>query len=210
MNKDVVRAYIWEDIIKLGFSPSTTKNRKSWVCQYLKSFKGFCEIDSYPTIPKKEISGSICLSDIFFDYSIGKKDKFAVTVNFMQKNSELSWTHDFDPSFFSLSNLKFLNFKKRKEAVKKMKAGDVREVVESLITHPTPHQHINYPKDVHEIRIGGGLTNFFLYLFHLRFQLCPSDNRRRKEEDRLVNLFFDAIKKKETSVPINKLMEIPK
>ena len=57
----------------------------------------------------------------------------------------------------------------------------------------------------HDIRIGGGITNPFLYLFHLRIQLCPIPDTRSKERQRLFDLFENAIKKN-TNLQIAELM----
>jgi hypothetical protein len=89
-----------------------------------------------------------------------------------------------------------------------------------MIFHPRIHTHIkehglmpNAPQphgllDLHEIRIGGGIENSFVFLFHLRYQFClVSEETRGSEWTRLVNLFTTAIRRGEEHVPTNKLFD---
>ena len=48
MDRNIVRAYFWQEIINLGFNPSGNDDQKSWVHQYAQSLKEFWEIDAYP------------------------------------------------------------------------------------------------------------------------------------------------------------------
>jgi hypothetical protein len=82
-------------------------------------------------------------------------------------------------------------------------------VIDGLILHPCAHQHIAHPVDNHEIRFGGGITNPYLYLFHLRYQLCPLEDRRNRERVRLTDLFFNAINENRLAISANELMTIP-
>jgi hypothetical protein len=127
-----------------------------------------------------------------------------------EENRELMWIHDLDERlYFSFPIQTFLtNHNKRNPAVQKMTLNDIGEVVDSLIMHPTPHQHIESPLDNHDIRVGGGLLNPFLYLFHLRIQLCPDNDRRMAERERLISLFDTAIKENSVIAP-SELMKIP-
>ena len=121
-----------------------------------------------------------------------------------------------DDKYFYFPNQFFLNnyilpnsaTKTRKIAINSMDYGDIGAVVDSLIIHPTPHQHLESPLDNHDIRIGGGLINPFLYLFHLRVQLCPDKDMRTAERKRLISLFDVAIRKNSAIKP-NDLMQIP-
>ena len=37
MDKKIIQAYLWQEIIRMGFSPSSDKDKKSWLRQYGKS-----------------------------------------------------------------------------------------------------------------------------------------------------------------------------
>jgi hypothetical protein len=217
MDKEIVRAYLWQDIIRLGFSPSKTKDQKSWLLQYGRSLKEFWEVN-YPKPPAQSgsfISATIDTSisiGMTYEYAIESTQKFTVRLMYAppEENRELMWIHDLDERlYFSFPIQTFLtNHNKRNPAVQKMTLNDIGEVVDSLIMHPTPHQHIESPLDNHDIRVGGGLLNPFLYLFHLRIQLCPDTDRRMAERERLISLFDTAIRENSVIAP-SELMKIP-
>jgi len=202
--KEIIRAYLMQEVIKLGFSPSDPKDKNSWLHQYSRSSKGFWCVEAYPPVPKMKdniLSATIDSSDainLTFEYAIEKRDKFIVRL-LHSPNNQLMWKHDMDEGnskYYIFPHQYFLNeFKQRKVALNKMKRDDLESVIDTLFMHPTPHQHIESPIDNHDIRIGGGITNAFLYLFHLRIQLCPIPERRSEERQRLFNLFENAIKK---------------
>jgi hypothetical protein len=217
MDKDIIRAYLWQDIIRLGFSPSGTKDQKSWLLQYGQSLKDFWEMPTYPKAPSqtdKVISATIDSSisiGMSYEYFIEDDQKFGVMLMYAppQKNRGLMWEHHMDGQYFSFPSQTFLtNYNQQPQAIQKMRASDIGDVIDSLIMHPTPHQHIKSPLNNHYIRVGGGLMNPFLYLFHLRVQLCPDNERRQSERNRLISLFDTAIKEKSTIAP-NELMKIP-
>jgi len=92
--------------------------------------------------------------------------------------------------------------------LKKFVSDDVKAVIDGLILHPKAHQHIASPINNHDIRIGGGLDNPFLFLFHLRYQLCPIPDKRQKEKKRLLALFSDSLKSN-SSITASSLMAQP-
>ena len=78
-----------------------------------------------------------------------------------------------------------------------------------MIFHPRCHIHLknllieldsnNGGLSFHEIRIGGGIENAYVFLFHLRYQCClVSDQIRDNEKVRLIELFKGAIQNNET------------
>ena len=218
MDRDIIRAYLWQDIIRLGFSPSGTKNQKSWLLQYSRSLKDFWG-GEYPTNApsqtKNGISATIDSSTsigLTYEYFIENDQKFSIRLMYappIQKR-ELMWVHDMDGQhYFCFPNQTFLtNYKPRNPAIRGMAQSDIADVIDSLIIHPSPHQHIESPLDNHDIRVGGGLMNPFLYLFHLRVQLCPDNDIRIAERERLILLFEIAIKENSV-IPPNELMKIP-
>lgn len=66
MDKDIIRAYLWQEIIRLAFSPSSTKEQKTWLALYAKSLKNFWEVGTYPGNPR-EYKGrlSIMIDNLF-------------------------------------------------------------------------------------------------------------------------------------------------
>jgi hypothetical protein len=197
MGDDIIQAYLWQDVIRLGFSPSGNKDIKRWLRMYGESLNSFWEVD-YPPNPKsnRTITAELtCASslNIALSYSITSITKFAVAFSPFSDRSNKSWVHDVDGSYFVFPELSLLSkYPKSKIALKKISVKHIEKVLDGLIFHPRAHQHIN--TDIHSIRIGGGIHNPFLYLFHLRYQLCPDETKRVEEKTRLIKLFVNAIK----------------
>ena len=213
MDKEIIQAYLWQEIIRIGFSPCSDKEKKIWLIEYGKSLKDFWEVDSYPNSPKMRngsIEGSLDnVSDLglMLGYSISKSSKFAVRFLYhLNGQFELLWVHDVDNQYFNFPNQLFLTeYNKQKNALREFKESYIERVIDGLLCHPVVHQHIESPIDKHEIRIGSGIDNAFLFLFQLRYQLCPFPDKRKAERNRLINLFQDAILKK-NPITINHLM----
>jgi hypothetical protein len=174
MDNEIIRAYLLQDVIRLGFTPASTKDQKNWLFQYGNSLKDFWEVESHTSAPK-EHSGALYAAinsseviNLKYDYAIENINKF--NINFLHipigKDNFLIWTHDLDGQYFTFPNQKFLSkLNDRKRAIRESSDEDIEAVIDTLLVHPTPYQHIQSPIDKHEIRIGGGLTNPFLYLF---------------------------------------------
>lgn len=187
MDNAIIQAYLWRDVIRLGFSPTGT-DIKRWLVMYGKNLKDFWGIDEYPLPPKS--NGAItaeltCVASLkmILSYTISSISKYTVQFLYMPQNRELMWVHDVDGSYFSFPEQIFLTkYNRHPEVVKNINDNHIKTVLDGLIFHPKVHQHIESPIDKHEIRIGGGIDNPFLYLFHLRYQLCPiKKNVRRKK-----------------------------
>jgi len=216
MDKEMICAYLWQDIIRLGFCPSGTRDQKRWLLEYGRSLRDFWEIDIYPAAPRikngKIVASIDCVRrDLCLQYAIDSSIKFNVHFLYIlpQKTKELIWTHDVDRNYFTFPNQLFLTYRKgRNTAVKKFSDEHIKDVLGGLLFHPAAHLHIESPIDDHEIRIGGGIDNPFLYLFQLRYQLCPHQAKRQAEENRLVTLFTEAIRNN-SQIPASQLMAQP-
>ncbi len=217
MGNDIVKAYIWNEIIRLGFSPSGQKEQKKWLYQFTKGLMAFWDLSSMLELPKYRgvnVSATIDVADISFEYSIEAVKKFCIRIMYTDSSimKGVMWTHDLDGvNYFLFPKQQLLiELASCNTALKSMEEMDVETVVNSLITHPTPHQHIESPIDDHEIRIGGGIENPFLYLFCMRYQLCPDNSVRKAEKKRLTSLFYNAIRNKDAKIPFSNLMAMPK
>lgn len=208
-NEDIfLLAFLWEEVIRLGFLPASTNEQRNWLLQYGKSLTKFWGLNFYNTnftMEKGRLVTQITSPEmITFTCSITTISKFAVRFNMPEANME--WTHDMDGSYFSFPNRRFVDSNRPQK--NNTTQSDVERVIDSLLVHPTPHQHIESPHNRHEIRIGGGLLNPFLYLFHLRIQLCPVEEKREAERIRLAKMFLTAIKSNKP-VAANELMQVP-
>lgn len=216
MDNEIIRAYLRQKIIHLAFTPSRGKDQSNWLRQYNQSLKDFWELDQYPSLPSQNVSTIDTAYGLSFEYSISSGSKFVI--NFKYNNSTSLWIHDADHSFFEFPQQVFLtSYKQEKQALQNININDMEAIIDGLLCHPRVHQHIKFPIDVHEIRIGGGIDNPFVFLFHLRYQLCLVEEKREAERQRLINLFFSAMnatkknKKNvgETKIPPNELMKQP-
>jgi len=208
MDNNIIQAYFWNEIIRLGFSPISDREKKAWLYLYGKSLKEFWEVEEYPT--KNESDSMIIFhSNINLEYKfdhISNIENYEIKLYYLTDSLELMWTHDVDShGFFSFPEKSLLHkYDKLNTAKRNISSQHIEKVLDGLIIHPAIHQHIHSPIDEHKIRIGGGIYNPFVYLFHLRFQLCPSNEKRNEEKGRLVELFEDAIKN-DRSIPPNEL-----
>jgi hypothetical protein len=96
---------------------------------------------------------------------------------------------------------------------------DVQNVLDAMIFHPRNHTHLKdcgliasllggQALDVQEIRVGGGIENAFVFLFHLRYQFClVSEETRTRERKRLTDLFTSAIRGRRRTLPPNELFD---
>lgn len=220
MDKKMIRAYLWQDIIRLGFCPDGTKNQKRWLLEYGRSLRDFWEIDLYPDTPRKN-NGKImsrvdCFRlDLCLEYTIDWNANFNVHFLYFSPSTtkELMWVHDVDGNYFTFPAQVLLdNHNQRNIAVSEFRNDDIEAVVDGLLFHPAAHQHIKSPIDDHEIRIGGGIDNPFQYLFQLRYQLCPFEAKRRAERNRIIPLFAEAIRaysSTRSKISANQLMAQP-
>ena len=198
MDNEIIQAYLWREVIRLGFSPSSERDMKNWLVQYGKSLKDFWEIEEYP----ERIEGNsttITHPDLNLEYKfvhITEINKHIIELFYLSDSLELMWKHDVDAqNFFLFPERSLLNeHGKLRIAIRNISSGHIKKVLDGLIFHPAVHQHIESPIDRHEIRIGGGIYNPFVFLFHLRYQFCPNNDKRKAEKEKLITLFERAIR----------------
>ena len=213
------RAFIWDRIIQLGFSPRTDINKKSWILLFKQNLLSFWGNESQPvyetrhsaTVIRVTYPGLTYDDEVVFECRISNDFQFSVDV---LQGDNIWWVHEYDQKYYSPSFdvfLPFISGRTRGASPLNTTLGrdDIEAVIDGLILHPCVHQHIRYPVYRHEIRLGGGITNPYVYLFHLRYQLCPDERRRENERLRLTELFFNAINDNRLEVAPNDLMTVP-
>lgn len=215
MARDLIRAYLAEEVIQLAFRPVSTNDKAKWLALYHKSLAGFWEIGYVPTPPtrsKDVLAGAIPQSPaaVSFDYRIADDLKFSLALlhESTGPGSELLWTHESDPTYYDFPHRRVLTeLKRRSQALnnRSWNETDIETVVDGLICHPRVHIHIDNPMLDHSLRVGMGQGNPFLFLFHLRYQACAIDETRCREKRRLCGLFSGAIQKKVHRIPPGEL-----
>ena len=208
MDNNIIQAYLWNEIIRIGFSPTSDKDKKTWLHLYGKNLKKFWEIEEYPITLKANLI-VIFHSKVNLEYRFNRitnLEKYTIELIYLSNPLELIWTHDVDSQgFFLFPENSLLNkYNKLRKAKRNISSIHIEKVLDGLIFHPAVHQHIQSPIDNHDIRIGGGIYNPFVFLFNLRYQLCPNNEIRNQEKTRLVTLFEDAIKNNR-NIPPNEL-----
>ncbi|NQU63485.1 MAG: hypothetical protein HQ517_04260 [SAR324 cluster bacterium] len=200
LDNDIIYAWLWSEIERQAFNPISEKDVKSWIYLYISSLKNYWGLNEYPTsdfTPKKNRIIEHSGFKLVFEFNITSADKYWVSIKDLSQ--KLNWIHDVDGiNYFGFPRQMFLNkIGKRNLAIKQCTRKQIEIVLDSMICHPKVHHHIaEYPKPEHEIRIGGGISNPYLYLFQLRFQLCINKPEREKEKGRLTTLFMEKIKSK--------------
>ena len=213
MHSDIIRSYLWQEIINLGFNP-VGRDQKKWVHMYVRSLYNFWEIGAYPNILRVQSNDLIGEIDsgtnLSFDFVVSAKNKFLIQFLFSPSDrTGLMWQHDVDSNYFNFPIQPFLGRIKRKIVIRNhTKEVHIEHIVDGLLCHPRTHQHIQHPINDHNIRFGGGIDNAFIFLFHLRYQLCPIPEKQRAERQRLITLFLTAINNR-SNVTISDLMAQP-
>ncbi len=211
LDNDIIFAYLWLEIERQAFSPKKDKDKdkKIWLNCYLRSLKTFWGLSDYPVVPSNWIQNNTIEHNgvnLAFRHQIESLEKYWVKI--WDHSKTLKWTHDVDGvNFFDFPRQKFLTIKQGKQAIREFNQKQINTVFDCMICHPKVHQHIESPINEHEIRIGGGISNPYLYLFQLRFQLCINKQQREKEKERLASLFNDKIKNKK-AIPAGDLFAI--
>lgn len=195
------------EVLRLGF----TNCDKKWLIIYQRSLPEIWECEA--TILVNMQAKSVYTTGLGLEYTFQSEPNLKFSVEFKQstEKEDIIWQHHYVPEEFFFKPYICDEWKKKLPAlISKVDEKVLRSVIRSLITHPNPHQHIVFPIDNHEIRIGGGIGNMYLFLFHLRVQFCPSEKKKNEEEDRLVELFSKYIKKRDKqTIPANILMSGP-
>jgi hypothetical protein len=125
----------------------------------------------------------------------------------------MHWKFHVDPEFHSKASLQTSVDKYPHQQMGELRR-DVEAVLNGMLFHPRCHAHLedlggwhvqldqnSGGLSSHEVRIGGGIENSYVFLFHLRYQFClVSDQARNDEKTRLIGLFENAIKNNDSTV----------
>ena len=201
MENKLMLSYLWQEMIRVAFTPS---HPSEWMRRYNDKFSTFLEYSQpqkHPT-SRYPLKGELSVDEmnLYLEFELKQNGHFSITYNHLNNDSDPNniWTHDCDPSFFDIPLDYLLENQAcgnaRRSACVTFERKDLEDVLDAAIFHPREHQHIISPINNHKIRIGGGLNNPFLYLFHLRYQFCP-EQKRPSERKRLLDLFENIIRK---------------
>jgi hypothetical protein len=213
MKKKIVQAYLWNEIIQLGFMPEA-REVNEWYKKYLIGLSNFLEI-AYPKLPSSNgmIRGTVENQhlDLWIEYEFNKSNGH-LHISFNHLNGNI-WEHHIDPQYYGIPLEELLEKHEiqRSITIASNIEENLKEVLDAMLFHPREHQHFKSPIDEHFIRIGGGLPNPFLYLFHLRYQFCLPKKMKKIREPEILRLqeIFKAAIKKRRKVSVDELMAQP-
>ena len=213
------RAIVWETIERLAFKPS---DKAKWLGLYARTLPLFWGKEARYQGKKAKYLGTSG-SDVIdipnlalkCEYTIDSVEKYSFTLH-DSSTSHSYWKNHVDPAYISKASLGFASGAYPNEKKETLQA-DIKAVLDGMLFHPRCHAHIEYFGDrpvqldeeagglpSSEVRIGGGVENPYIFLFHLRYQFCLVANRAREDErQRLVDLFESAISDEKPSVIIN-------
>lgn len=220
MDDKTLRALVWKRIIKLAFSPASSIDNEKWLNCCAKSIPAFWGISDYPKKQRDVYTFENSHLKLTYESSISGINKGSIVLQLDQvAGKTIMWTHDIDHSYYqydihkaNLQDIKLKSFQKKLDKV-------VSEVLDGLIFHPTVHQHIelhlpipaqnnNNKITIHDVRVGGGISNPYLFLFQLRYQFCIIIQHRNNEKMRLKNLFTQELVSKTITIPPGRLFNI--
>lgn len=219
MNKTKRRAIVWNIIERVAFKPNSHKDRSTWLGVYTNTLHKLWGVD-----PVNQSFGSSHIFDIPFlnmqcDCNIDSVEKYSVLLTDSSASCSYLQNH-IDPIYLSYASLYSSDARYPRQQLKELEK-DVETVLDGMVFHPRCHTHIDkigvQRKELdpnsgglssHEVRIGGGIENPYVFLFHLRYQCClVADPARQNEKQRLVNLFCNSIKNNDLNVSASDLCD---
>ncbi|NOR05135.1 MAG: hypothetical protein GQ575_02365 [Deltaproteobacteria bacterium] len=217
MNDNKRRAIVWDTIERIAFQPNSDSDRDTWLGVYAKTLYAFWNMEPIWTRFGLDDEFIVTFLNLKCSYIIESASKYEIS--FAHDSSDyLHWQTHVDPGFHSKISLQTTVGKYPSQQMGELRR-DLESVLNGMLFHPRCHTHLEkigvLPMQLdqdsgglssHEVRIGGGIENPYVFLFHVRYQFClVSDQVRQTERLRLIDLFEDAIKDKDKTVNASKL-----
>ena len=218
MNDNKRRAIVWDTIERLAFRPSSDSDRDAWLGVYARTLHALWGMDRMWARFSPDDEFIVTFLNLKCGYLIESVEKYEASLVNDPINGHLYWKNYIDPIFLSKASLHTTVGKYPQQQMDELHR-DVDAVLNGMIFHPRCHthledlgiKHVQLDQEKgglksHEIRIGGGIENPYVFLFHLRYQFClVHKDVRRDERLRLRDLFEGSIRRGERSVNPRKL-----
>lgn len=214
MNDNKRRAIVWDTIERLAFRPNPPQ---SWLGVYAKTLHALWGMEPTRVYLARNDEFSVTFLNLECCYSIDSVDKYSASL--VHDSSDcLHWQIHVDPAFHSKASLQIPVPNYPRQQMGELRR-DVQTVLNGMLFHPRCHahfedlgvRHVQLDQDSgglssHEVRIGGGIENPYVFLFHLRYQFCLVSNQARNDEmTRLIGLFENAIRNHVSTVTARNL-----
>ena len=225
MDDEKIAIFLCQQIMIRGFKVAQNAQLR-WISNCLNTFKDFWQTSNIPikyTATQDKINIEINADELdliaYMTIDKQKDDDFsAVYQNLTNENkNEFILRHESHSHHQPSLNLNY-PFDQNEILTARHRFTDEQldKAISYLILHPFTHIHIKMNDSPNNhIRLSGGLSNAFLYLFHLRYQLCPIEIREPKhgplknpERTRLITLFGNAIRQNRP-IENQELFEVP-
>ena len=210
MNDNKRRAIVWDTIERIAFRPNPPAR---WLGVYAKSLHDLWGMDR--RFARFDLNDEFTVSflNLRCKHKIESETKYEFS--FVHDSSDcLHLKIHVDPEFDSKASLYRSVDNYPSQQIDKLLRNDICAVLKGMIFHPRCHVHledlgVGYEQldpekgglELHEIRIGGGIENPYVFLFHIRYQFCLVHTDVRQDERlRLIDLFENAIRKKKQNV----------
>jgi hypothetical protein len=215
MNERQRRAITWDTIERIAFQPA---NATSWLRKYGVSLDRFWKTQN-GDVQHTAKGFEAWFLNIACEYEVLSRDQYSVSIINAASDRKLSWSLHVRPAYCSKASLVGAQDDYPTQHVADDLRGDVTAVLNGMLFHPRNHCH---GEDMeltmtlaatalppHEVRVGGGIGNAFVFLTHLRYQLCLLNGALRDaERDRLIDLFTTAIRDKRNTVPAKEILNL--
>jgi len=204
MNDNKRRAIVWDTIERLAFRPNSSA---SWLGVYAKTLHRFWGEEPMWTRFGLDDKFIVIFLNLKCSYIIESTSKYEISFIHDSSNRRC-WQIHVDPGFHSKASLQTSVPNYPSHQMDNKLRRDVDAVLDGMLFHPRCHahfedlgvRHVQLDQDSgglssHEVRIGGGIENPYVFLFHLRYQFCLISNQARNDEKtRLIGLFENAIR----------------
>lgn len=216
MNETKRRAIVWDTIERIAFRPSSNQDRSTWLSVYARTLHKLWGTDSIRNHFSSKDTFDIPFLNLKCDYTIENAEKYSVS---LQDSSARHgyWQNHIDPEYLSKASLHSASNQYPRQQRAHLQR-DIEFVLDGMLFHPRCHahledigvRHVQLDQDSglssHEVRIGGGIENPYVFLFHLRYQFClVADPVRQNERQRLIDLFDGAIRSNNSTVSASDL-----
>ena len=184
------QAIVWDTIERLAFRP---QQKERWLAVHARSLHQLWEIEPFQTQHGVD-QLRVPFLNLTCDYTLDTVDEYGATIS---AGDQSMLALHVDPKYRSKASLHSTPGKYPHQQRSHLR-GDVEAVLDGMIFHTCAHAHLHdvgltWPNGnhgaqsellkLHEIRIGTGIENSYVFLFHLRYQFClVSDGCNRRSD----------------------------